>query len=87
MENIVIFLTNTEKYVEYVRRVVSLVTSHVLSHKVSKCEFAERGVSLLGCVVSKHGVQLGNSKLSVVKNTSETKTRTRAHRSMGMLAY
>lgn len=83
LDDVLIFSRKVEEHVEHIRQVVELVASHGLKLKISKYEFAKKSVSLLGHVVSTHGVQVDDSKLLVIKDT----TRPRSSNLLGVTSY
>lgn len=87
LDDLVTFSSSMEENLEHIREVVGVIAGHGLKIKVSKCEFTQKQVSLLGHVVDKNGVSADSKKIEVIQSTSRLSDQTELRSFLGMAGY
>jgi hypothetical protein len=67
-DDILIYIHNETEHCDHIRQVLQVLRDSKLYANLEKCTFAKDKVIFLGYVVSKHGVELDQSKIKDIQN-------------------
>ena len=67
-DDILIYSRNESKHSDHIRQVLQVLRDAQLYGNLDKCIFCKDKVIFLGYVVSKHGVEVDESKIEAIKN-------------------
>ena len=66
-DDILIYSRNESEHYDHIRQVLQVLRDNKLYGNLDKCTFCKDKVIFLGYVVSKHGIQLDESKIEAIK--------------------
>jgi hypothetical protein len=87
VDDIVIFSNSIELHSLHVVEVVDRLTTAGLILNPDKCCFGKLRITLLGRVISRHGIALDPTKISDIANVPEPKTGKQIQRFLGMVNF
>jgi hypothetical protein len=67
-DDILIYSHNDTEHTDHIRQVLQVLRDNKLYGNLAKCTFCKDKVIFLGFVVSKHGVEVDESKIEAIKN-------------------
>ena len=67
-DDILIYSRNQSEHSDHIRQVLQVLRDNKLYGNLAKCTFRKDNVIFLGFVVSKHGVEVDESKIEAIKN-------------------
>ena len=67
-DDILIYSHNETEHIDHIRQVLHVLRANKLYGNLEKCTFCKDRVIFLGFVVSKHGVEVDDSKIEAIKN-------------------
>ena len=79
--------TDVEVHRTHVRQVLTLMRKRQLYANLKKCIFAASEISLLGCIVGKHGVRLDPEKIKVITDWPVPVDVKELRKFLGLTAY
>ena len=69
-DDILIYSHNETEHIDHIRQVLHVLRENKLFGNLEKCTFCKDKVIYLGHVVSKHGIEVDESKIEAIKNWS-----------------
>ena len=87
VDDILIFSKDEEEHALHLREVLETLRAHKLKAKFSKCVFWRNEVKFLGHVVSKEGIAVDPSKITVIQNWEQPTTPTEVRSFLGLASY
>ena len=67
-DDILIYSRNESEHCDHIRQVLHVLRDNKLYGNLGKCTFCKDKVIFLGFVVSKHGVEVDQTKIEAIKN-------------------
>jgi hypothetical protein len=67
-DNIIIYSHNQSEHCDHIRQVLQVLHDNKLYANLEKCTFAKDKVIFMGYVVSKHGVEVDQSKITAIQD-------------------
>ena len=67
-DDILIYSHNETEHIDHIRQVLHVLRENKLFGNLEKCTFCKDKVIFLGYVVSKHGIEVDESKIEAIKN-------------------
>ena len=87
IDEVVIFSKTLEEHVTHLKEVIRRISDNGLKIKLSKFFFAQPKINLLGHVVDEKGVHVDNEKVTVIKGSPTTTTKTELRSFLGLAGY
>lgn len=87
MDNILIFTETEEEHWEIVRQVLSLLSKHKLSLKVSKCEFCKPEIPFLGMIIGHHKIRMDPKKTQAIADWPTLKSKKEVQQFLGFCNF
>ena len=67
-DDILIYSHNEHEHIDHIRQVLHVLRENKLFGNLEKCTFCKDKVIFLGYVVSKHGIEVDDSKIEAIRN-------------------
>jgi len=67
-DDILIYSPDWQSHLAHLMQVLSILQTHILYAKLSKCSFGQQQVKYLGHIVSKEGVRVDTTKIEAIQN-------------------
>ena len=67
-DDILIYSHNETEHIDHIRQVLHVLRENKLFGNLEKCTFCKDKIIFLGYVVSKHGIEVDDSKIEAIKN-------------------
>jgi hypothetical protein len=87
IDDILVYSKNNEEHEKHLRLIMEKLQEHKLYAKFSKCEFCLSEVAFLGHIVSKEGIAVDPSKVTVVIEWEPPKNVREIHSFLGLAGY
>src|SRR5262249_48731980 len=87
IDDILVYSKDAEEYEKHLRIALQTLKEHQLYAKLSKYEFWLSGVSFLGHMISREGIQVDPKKVKAVSNWPKPTNVTKIHSFLGLAGY
>ena len=87
LDDVLIFSKTEEEHLQHIRGVLTLLRTHKLFAKASKCDFGRTEVQFLGFKVCEDQVRKDEDKVSAVQNWPEPKTVREVRQFLGLAGF
>ncbi|CAG2239543.1 unnamed protein product [Mytilus edulis] len=87
IDDILIFSKTFEEHLQHLEEVFARLRKANFTLKPQKCHFAVKKVNYLGHIISKDGVKVDESKITIVKNYPRPKNQTEVRQFLGLCNY